>query len=71
MRIIGIILIFCSAAAVIMFYEKTEKEKIRKSEDLLKMVYFVNLNVLEKKMILSNAFFETKGVVSEYIDMFL
>ncbi len=71
LKLIGVAFFVAGSVFFVFLYDKEEKEKIKKCENLVRLLYLVNMNVLEKKKVLPEAFSETKGRVSEYIDCFL
>lgn len=70
-KLIGVILFISGSTFFVFLYDKEEKAKIKKCENLFRLLYLVNMNILEKKRVLPDAFFDVKGCISEYIDKFL
>ena len=54
LKLIGVFLFFIGSAVFVYKYNEEEKEKIKKNENLMRLFHFVNINVLEKKMVLAN-----------------
>lgn len=71
LKLIGSLFFALGSAFFVYTYNDEEKEKIKKNENILRLIQLVNMNVLEKKMVLADAFFGTKGRISKYIDTFL
>ncbi len=71
MKIAGIVFFLIGSMLFLNYNESETKNKIKKTEDLIRLLYLVKVNVLENKMVLKESFLHTKTIISDYIDTFL
>ncbi len=71
MKISGIIIFLIAGSFFIFSYNSEQKTNLKKCDDLIMLFRYLNVNVLERKMIFTDALYEIKGKISRYIDEFI